>query len=148
MTRDFQRSKVYAAERSALSGDPTPDWATVKEVQVFVNRITRTQWWLKRSWNERHRNREVLVVDGRGSSSGRAFWSARRRTAVIALPRWARSRWVVCHELAHLMTPDRFAPHGAEWAANYLALVRRWIGPDAADALEASFVRDRVKHRP
>ena len=148
MTRDFQRSKVYAAEGDVWVHEP--DWESVKEVQAFVNRITKSVWWKKRSGWRHERLRKVVVTDGRGSARARAFWSYRQGGCVIALPKWSRSQWTVCHELAHHLTPWVFDEpvHGAVFADHYLAMVRKWIGPDAASDLELAFVQRRVSHRP
>jgi len=59
----------------------------------------------------------------------------------------AVSKWVVLHELVHLMTPDPFAPHGKEFCGVYLELVKRFIGRGHWLTLKAAFKPERVRYR-
>jgi len=73
----------------------------------------------------------------------------RRATAdvngVLQMPKWARSEMVLLHEVAHCVTPWTFASHGPEYAGVLLSIVRRGMGPAAAQALEDAFDRHRVR---
>jgi len=144
--RDSQRSRLYSAERVLSNRDEhgqpcgSVDWTTVAEVQAFVDRVTRSRWWKSRS-----RVGKIVVKDGRGGMSARAYRS--RGQSVIAIPRWARTRRVVLHELSHHLTPWTAAAHGNLFAANLVDLVRRWMGPDEAEALKESFRQAKVRHR-
>jgi hypothetical protein len=86
----------------------------------------------------------VKVKDGRGARRP----SADREGDVINLPRFARKRWVILHELAHVATSyycgevirhpddddriimDKLVPsHGPEYAGILLHLVGGLLGP-------------------
>jgi putative metallohydrolase (TIGR04338 family) len=71
---------------------------------------------------------------------------ARRSTGTVCLAPWARRPHVILHELAHLLTPDRHAAHGPEFAKAFIALARRFE-PDLAPNLVAEFRAARVRTR-
>jgi hypothetical protein len=54
-------------------------------------------------------------------------------------------RLTILHELAHLAQPFLSAPHGAEFAGIYLALVRQYLGPRRERPLVAAFARHGVR---
>lgn len=150
--RDNQRSKLYAAEREAFEGnypcDETPGYS-VAECQEIVDKITHSRWWAGRYDGKL----DVKVHDGRGFRSATAYpWGPD-----IYLPLWARKEWVICHELAHVglyrlevykySYENHSASHGPEYAKEYLAIVKRWIGKEEAEELRQSFKSGRVKFR-
>lgn len=100
--RDAQRSKVYAWERSEFGWDR--DYLELHECQALAESI----------WPG------VKVTDGRG----RRIACAVPQENVIKLPKWARIKWAVLHEVAHLVVWDgRRAAHGREFMAEYLDLL-------------------------
>lgn len=138
--RDTQRSKLYAAERRAF-GRSTAELPAVADVQAYVDKVVGTAWWIAR-WGFD----PVRVADGRGSSSARCI-----STTGIAMPVDMRSKWVVLHELAHVVTQRQYGwnvvPwHGWEFCDNYLAIVRHYLGADAADRLRAEMRAGRVRY--
>lgn len=131
--RDNQKSRVYAAEAAAL--DVFGSTMTTEELQAEADRITdlrgiRGRWGL----------REVRVVasNGRGGSTN-GFR--------IRLGSSARTTAYLCHEIAHCLTPNRYADHGPEFAGVLLHVVRQAMGKEAADALRASFKERGVRYR-
>lgn len=139
MPRDFQKSKLYEAERrhslfpraewerasnrDGYRAAPAEDEMNVEEMQAFVNDILRTRWFKNRyalNW--------VTVKDGRGRrKAGGDYWGR-----CIKMPRWSRRPIVVLHELVHVLLNPRIHPyHGEEFCGWYLALVRRFISEDA-----------------
>lgn len=145
--RDNQRQRVYDAEREAfnpLMEKGTPDLPTVADCQALVDRIVYSRWWN----GQLRTNPDMAVVFGNVTvSDGRG----RRRGGVagldIAMPGWTRHTYYLLHEIAHVMTPMRYAWHGPEFCRNYLALVDRWMGKDAGRALRAEFKTKRVRYR-
>lgn len=147
--RDNQRSKLYAAE-SVLKG-VGQRWESVQEVQEYVDRVT------DRAYVRRHYplgmsltmsrglvNNRIEVLDGRGRRSGAAYGYT------ITLPRFARTEYYVLHEVAHILTRNRYgrvAAHGWQFAATELDLVRHMMGHEAEDMLRQSFRAHRVKFR-
>lgn len=152
--RDYQRSKVYRAEREAglvTYDDPPPELETVESCEEFVRRIVATDAWRKLGgWHGR-----IVVRPGFGATSARG--GGRGGGVQLTLPRWARKPAVILHELAHALTYHqrsaagatgrRFAAHGREFCANYLALVRLRLGPAAEAKLRAAFRANRVRFR-
>lgn len=144
--RDSQRSKLYAAEREAFPEmDTTPEYTTNDECKAYVDKV------LGRAVVKRHYPRLVE----RGVEVRRPNMGQRRALAhaglswdgqyVISLPRWARSRTVILHELAHQATRFQGAAHGWQFAAAYLKLVRTMLGVEAEAKLKAAFRKHRVR---
>jgi len=163
--RDTQRAKLYRAEEAALKRlcKPLP---TVQDIERYL----REQSQLKPLRSRYGMAVDVTdwpleVSDGRGRRRARAY-----DTHTIAIPLWARNNWLVLHEWAHIVhsrlgkewrwTRCREgigsrsaelrggAPHGWQYAAVYLDLVRFCIGKDAAEALKVSFKERKVRFKP
>jgi putative metallohydrolase (TIGR04338 family) len=135
--RDSQRKKLYDAERAVFTDFYKPHFTTVQECQAFVDSVLarkRVQSHYKRA------KRPVLVRPGHGARSAFGGYGH------VTLPRWARSRHVILHELAHALEPAG-AAHGWQFAQCYLWLVRQALGVEAAAKLEASFKAHKVRYR-
>lgn len=139
--RDSQRSKVYKAERAAgvmiVNSKPLP---TVADVEAFADRVLRSAVARKISGGYRG----VRVGDGRRCRA------ASGGPSKIVIPRWARTQWVVLHELAHtlhLRNHPREAFHGWRFCSIYLQIVRAFIGKAAHDSLKQQFKELGVKYR-
>ena len=137
--RDSQRSKLYEAEGGDFipKGNHLP---TVAAIQSYVDGIVGSRWW-----KNRFTITTVYVEDGRSHRTALAFCSP--SAGWITMPRWTRHERYILHELAHVATPNDCAAHGREFARNFLLLVGRWMGRDAAKVLKASFDQHRVKWR-
>lgn len=127
--RDNQRSRVYAWERAFAKSIGVdfyaPDFKTLEECEAFALPI-----WRK----ERGR---VGLAGQVAPGVERPAWGQRAALAHhdhrITLPRWARSRWVILHELAHRLTP-RDEAHGPRFVGVLIGLLARHVDHDA-DAL-------------
>ena len=133
--RDFQRSKVYAAEFRlrdlydiatrndnpvveldgiTLTLPPEAKFGSIESLQRYVDRVLPN----------------VTVRAYRGESHAIAY-SLRRE---IAIPdytnRWAMREIVVLHELAHIETD--VSGHGPEFVTTFTDLLGRVMGPEAA----------------
>lgn len=69
---------------------------------------------------------------------------------LVGFPRHSRATWAVCHELAHLAhTNERGgryqAPHGPEFCAFYLEIVKRIMGDAAHIALYRAYIAEGVR---
>lgn len=131
--RDSQRARLYRAETEVASGRTLP---TVADLQAYVDSVASEGWFVAR-WGERPYD----VRPGHGHRRATAT-----RDGVLQLPRWARTELTVLHEMAHPLVEAEAAPHGPEYAGVLLALVRRAMGPGAAQRLEDAFARHRVRH--
>lgn len=134
--RDSQKSRLYAAEAKFKTG-LDPQFKRVDQVEAYLAKIMSTTWW-KNRFPDVDR---IRVKDGRGTRIARGHTEKR----YVSLPMWARNRHVILHEVAHVVTPDEFAPHGREYAQNYYDLLLRFCGPEDADAFLAGCIVHRVK---
>src|SRR5262249_11084077 len=117
---DQQDERLYEAENSVISfRDPRNYMGTVAAVERFLSLVVSSAWFLDR-WPTMD-GVHVHLLDGRGS---RSAWS--HANGVISLPRWARRKLVVLHELAHVVTWQHYGldqpGHGRKFARVYLVL--------------------------
>lgn len=129
--RDKQRSRVYAWERAASSRFKgrslyVGEYETLEECEAFMAPIWRA---------ERGR---VGLAKSSAPTLARNLWGQRKATAselhVIKLPKWARSRWVILHEMAHRLTPEDEA-HGPRFVGVLIGLAARWLEYDASQLM-------------
>jgi hypothetical protein len=136
MKRDTQRGRLYKAERTTAAAHVRP-YATMVELWTYLERIQRDRWF------RRHYGVWVFRVhDGRGRRRGAADSSG-----WITLPRFARYPLYILHEVAHCVSP-RGCKHDHQYAANYLKLVRHFLGAAAHAELRAAFKEHRVRYTP
>jgi hypothetical protein len=124
MTRDNQRTACYNWERSLRTQYPQPNIELVGAI-ALVDLISHD-----------YGIRAPVVTDGRGRRS--ACYSPRMHA--IKLPRWARTKFVVCHEMAHAIAGQAGGWHGPRFARTLLILWTRYAGinGDAAYTLGAA----------
>ncbi|HEX2186984.1 MAG TPA: hypothetical protein VHN78_15925 [Chloroflexota bacterium] len=136
--RDGQRARLYRAEAAVPEGRRLPE---VADVQRYVDRVVGSDWWQAKApgWTQ------IQVKDGRGRRRA-GSWTGE---PVISLPRKLRVERIVLHELAHQLTDQIAGPaaagHGWQYAAIYLALVRHFLGPAAAQALLEGYRAEGVR---
>jgi putative metallohydrolase (TIGR04338 family) len=139
--RDTQKSRLYKAEECLEAFGGRLEKTT--EIADFLTKVLNRAPVQARY--APYLSREIAVKDGRGCRI------ARGGTHHIKLPKWARSKEVALHEVAHTLTTRKFgsevAAHGREYASVFLDLVRFGLGQEAHDALVASFKTHRVKYR-
>lgn len=122
-SRDFQRSAVYAWEFKQFprmkSGGMTLD-----ECKALAERM----------WGKR-----MHVADGRGRRNACAF--IYDPMPKIALPKWARTKEVVAHEVAHWLVKrtSKGAPaHGGIFVGHYLTLLAEHCGYDRDELVRSA----------
>ena len=98
--KDWQRSKVYAAENAAFLSD-RPFFKSNEDVQVFVDKMIKSAWFQRRFKS----TRSIRVLRNHGGT--RAYGNHNGGAAYIKLPSsdWGRSWPVVLHEIGHAVTP-------------------------------------------
>lgn len=133
--RDSQRQRVYDSERQVPWVGNSAVVISLEQCQVFVDSVTHSAWW-KRRCSIRN---VTVTADAR---NGRA-WAHYDR---IRTSPEARVRWIMLHELAHIMTSSSYA-HGPEYCANFVALTRQFLSKAEGDALKAAMRKNRVKVR-
>lgn len=154
--RDSQKQKLYSAEQKH------PLWNRVdfdgrRDAQEFVNRITASKLWRDR---QPHVDEVTILTSKR--LKRHAYATGMHGRAVIVMPPWSQdpsyySKMLVIHELAHHLTSTYYGPHanwddheshGWQFADNYLALVSRFLGTEAAQELRRLFREGKVRYRP
>ena len=103
--KDFQRSKLYKWEKLEYGWDDTI--LSIEECQQYCNTLIKG----------------VTVTDGRGRRTPCAKTHFLQRE--IALPRFARKKWIVIHEVAHFLTHDK---HGPKYVRAYVDILAREYG--------------------
>ena len=132
-----QAGRLYAAEE--LSGIKYGEALSLKECQKFVDKIIARKYVIDKYGIQA--KRPIVVLDGRGRRKACAtFYQGRR---AIKLPRWARGKYVILHEVAHHLTD--LNGHRAEFASCLLDLVRHFLGQESADALQGAYHLKGVK---
>jgi putative metallohydrolase (TIGR04338 family) len=150
--RDSQRERVYKAETFAEHGTPDyrsvehkPEFKTVTECQEYVDFVAATDAYAAL---DVYQLEPIEVLDGRGR---------RRACAVIEsdqikLPKFARDKFTILHELAHIAVgmdcvgEDRtVAPHGPEFTGIVLYFVHEFLGPEMHDKLAEAYESFKVK---
>lgn len=128
---DPQRQLVYAAEDSVLAevGPRLRRWV---EVEAFVESVLADPAYL-----DLFPDGPLDIVLDRRSRSARAS-VALPDHATILIRDGSWNALTLLHELAHLISPDE-VPHGADFVATELALVRRFCGFDAFAVLLTAF---------
>jgi hypothetical protein len=149
MTRDSQRSKVYAAERSWEHDlehggrDRFEHFATNAECKRYVNNLLKRKRIKKKYMN--FFNGYIFHHGINVTHGGRNGW-AHSYGGTIRLSPAARYSSVLLHELAHELMP-RSVHHDWRYAATMLDLVRQVLGKDEERALKAEYRKHRVKYR-
>ena len=157
--RDNQRSKVFKAEDKARKGDERP-LPKVDDIERYLTRNMGRKT-LERRYGETIMGRMTKVADGRGTRHALAYGGYK-----IGIPLWARSEWVVLHEMAHIIhsringAKSRRQPmpahaanlvggasHGWQFCAIFVDLVRYCCGAEAAEKLKTEFKAGKVRYK-
>lgn len=140
---DSQRKRVYSAEEIPGCRD---ELLEKEEVELFVRSVATKAWFRKRY-------PRITKVQVRYSNSERRCAEGRMfiNTAILVLPRWAWTKQIILHELAHCCTSpvlkgekNARAAHGREWVGTYLFLVKKLLGDEKCDMLKRQFRNHKV----
>lgn len=142
--RDTQRSKVYKAEDYFCHKNPNL-YASVAECKAYTTEITGSAYWQSQGGKKR-----IAIGDGRGRSNACAQSKGIHNTIdKIKLPKWARSRIVIIHEMSHILTDQTdfgTSAHGAVFCKHYLNLCFELLGAVRAMALKQKFDEYKVQY--
>jgi putative metallohydrolase (TIGR04338 family) len=162
--RDWQRSKVYAAEefvrtlfdRAAEHGSrsveffgaqltlpPEARFASVPAVQRYVDEVLALPA-VRRQWPAI----APLKVRARRAATA-AHYENRGGTGIIAVPdldtaEWAMRELVVLHEIAHHLC-DATPPHGSQYVATLCTLAELVMGPELGHVLRVIYAKEGVR---
>lgn len=160
MTRDTQRSAVYAAEqfvrtlfdRAAEHGNrcvdffgaqltlpPEARFASVDAVGRYVSDVLRLP-----GVQSRWPGAGALAVRARRGATAAHY----ERGGVIAVPErettWALRELVVLHEVAHHLA-DVAPPHGPQFTATFCELCEVVMGPEVGHVLRVVYAKEGVR---
>jgi putative metallohydrolase (TIGR04338 family) len=162
--RDWQRSKVYAAEefvrtvfdRAAEHGSrsveffgaqltlpPEARFASVAAVQRYVDDVV-TLTAVRQQWP----TIAPLKVRARRAATA-AHYENRGGIGIIAVPDLATAGWamrelVVLHEIAHHLC-DAMPPHGSQYVATLCTLAELVMGPELGHVLRVVYAKEGVR---
>ena len=120
--RDTWRARVYRAENAAFACYDQAPRMSWPEVERFVAKVCKAE----------KRNAPRL---GHGQGAKRPIAFSNR----IVLPKFARKRVIILHELAHYFTPPPASWHGEDWAGMYFYLISKYIGETEAKVMSMAF---------
>ena len=139
--KNDQTQRLYKAENYIGNILEKKEEWTLEECQKYVDKLLKKKRiqdnypWAK--------NHKIFVTHG-GTGRRMAYATFTHRGPTIKLPPWARNQYVVLHEVAHHL--DCFEDgHTDSFATILLDLVRRELGKDKAELLQASYHLHGVK---
>jgi hypothetical protein len=150
--RDNRRKKCYDGEREAFGKSflEQIDGGNLKSSCEFARKVVNSKTWLR--LREQHGKLSSdgacwIQQGGLAISDGRGTTFARGGSGWINLPRWARTKPVILHELAHNLVGSGIGHH---WPFNraYIDLVAVFIGKAEAKRLEKCLKAAGAKTRP
>lgn len=146
--RDSQRQRCYDAEAETFEHGgrkrsvENNELRSHAEVVAFAEHVMESATWGKLVAVYGGCDRVEVLSKRTGSRSDAN--NMRRRIRIAADD---RQRWVVLHELAHVVCPGSVRHHWP-WAQAYLKLVSRFLGRATAARLKAAFRKHKVKFSP
>ena len=154
--KDMQRKRLYRAESQAFRSDgPAADtsFTSLAEMQAFVNKVLRSQWFKTQVAKGRMTNRKVVCKHWPNAHHGKAGMDYATGKYTIWVGERRRSScyhmYYTLHELAHIVEPaNSEAAHGIAFAATYVSLVHHFMGADASKALKERFRHHKVRFAP
>lgn len=152
--RDSQRQKVYDAEAWSAGREFGSGPEGLAEIEAYYRKLL-SQKTLRRRFGEAMCSGQIAVIGGGSTRAsyhrgrGEPFASKRRRGLsdhAIMFAASNRNELVALHELAHHLTRNAAEPHGWEFAAAYLWLVRNRLGAEEARKLREAFRRTGARY--
>jgi len=131
--RDFQRQKVYNAEREWRKEIGEYPKLELLEIEVLATKMLRS----------RGINCPVKIRPGKGNR--RATANFRWGWAELTFPIWSRTLPIVVHETAHIVAwKAAGGGHGPTFCRASLCLVRDYIGLTQASLLQTYYTKHRL----
>lgn len=151
LERDFQRSKLYRSEGEAYSMSGAEESGlhkrlALEEAQGWIMHRLNLCWYLNR-FGSRVADKGVTVEYEPRKRAGSA--SAFSGRGLIKFSRETAPKWLILHEMCHLLTPRSFgSAHGRYFCRVYLEAVRREFGDVVHGNLKDRMRANNVKHAP
>lgn len=144
--RDSQKSRLYASEWEVF-GWPKMEFESMEQLEEYLWRVLENRWVQSNFPIAREivaGTQKIKVSAGQGHR--RAITKREPDFFRVSFPRQMRCRWVVLHELAHVLTPWEYAGHGREFARAYLYLVKKFFGREMENKLKAAMKKHNCKY--
>jgi len=139
-TNDPQRLRIYKAEDEAglVQTEKLPQ---LEQVGAFVDEVFQSDLLFN--------NYYFAIIDPVWVGDGNESCHARGSAVGIYLPEWARTKGMILHELAHVVTRRNKnwldeEPHGWRFAGLLLDMVTTFVGVDIGNGLREAYVRNNV----
>lgn len=145
--QDTKRSRVYAAEGTALPHGPEQHLASIAEVQAYVDRVTDLAWF-RRRWPTHTRIAAVIKRGGGGYAPVNSNRIHVGLNVTGARGKPGTTRALVLHEIAHVVTdlaPDDHNWHGPAFVRTALEIYGFEFGKATADAFRAACKEQKVR---
>jgi len=164
VTRDTQRSRVYAAEGfvrtlfdraaehnsravdffgASITLPPEARFASVESVQRYVEEVLRLP-----AVSGRWPGAGPVTVRARRAATAAHYETGSGAAGVIAVPQasgWALRELVVLHELAHHLNDGAGPAHGPEFTDTLCTLAAAVMGPEAGHVLRVVYAKQDVR---
>lgn len=144
--RDVQRSKMYASEWEVFgwAEEEFEDMEQLKDYlyDILENRHVQNKYPMARAIMSG--TQKLKVSAGQGHRRAITKWED--NFIRVSFPRKMRCKWVVVHELAHVLAPQDSAFHGREFARVYLYLVKLFFGQETQNKLKAAMKKHKCKY--
>lgn len=164
MSRDFQRERLYAAERAAAKEMKEPFGSAggrydLLQLENWLNKdvLVDSTYELLGVPNQLRRRAYVNEPRKNGVRTSARGWLGLPKYKdgttygetgyCMTLPDWSRCRLIALHELAHGFSDDLFktqALHGPFFCYTYLTLVDAFLGEDWGAELERQYYEHKV----
>lgn len=150
--RDNRRAKCYAGERAAFGPAffELIDGGDLRAATAFANHVIKSKTWFRLRKDHDKVNDgglDWVQIQGLGVKDGRGRRTACASGSTIELPRWARTKPVILHELAHVLVGGG---RGHNWPFNraYIDLVNVFLGREWGTKLERELKKAGCRTKP
>lgn len=144
--RDNQRSRMYASEWECF-GWPKMEFKDMAELEEYLWSVLENRYVQKKYPIAREivsGTQKLKIANGAGFRRAITRWEGNH--ILVAFPRKMRCKWVVVHEIAHVLAPQDASWHGREFARVYLHLVRIFFGQEIQNKLKAAMKKHKCKY--
>lgn len=144
--RDSQRSRLHAAEWSVF-GWPKMDFKSIELLENYLWEVLENRHVQRRYPVAKEivaGSIEITVANGGGLRKPMTIWDEQR--VWVSFPRKYRTKWLVLHEIAHVLTPQDAAWHDREFAHIYLHLVKLFYGKEMQYKFKAAMKNSKYKY--
>jgi putative metallohydrolase (TIGR04338 family) len=140
-----QQDQLYAAEAAWIRQGPT--FATVDEVQQFLDDLRDAWWWEKWLGTELQRI-EVGKARKGAKFQGVGGYNREHASGRVEFSTWPIGKRVVIHEITHVIANCRRCSkaHDPWFARIFLELVYLIEGSESYDELRAAFERNGIDY--